>query len=622
MKKLLLSVISVILCFSLMVPAAVTAFAEAPETSVTDTTVEQPDAPVDIDIDTALDFVKDMAEKFGDDFEALSSTSIKVVFMHSLAKIVNTLSNILITVLGKAINLFIPKTPALNSYKDFNLDDYENFFPGMDEFLDEPAQGARWSLGYAQESILPDDFGVVPYTMGGYGLMAETTETFDGLWVRTIILDDGSGRGKVAFCVLDAIGIANADVRLIRAAVKDFAEANDIVSINVSVTHTHSGIDLQGVWDDTVTNVLNNITLGALGIADLKSGVDRKFLQTIIDQTAKSIKAAHADMKTGELTLSKMDIGDDYLRDRTAPYNYDGNMYRLEFTPDQKGATPTIITTFGCHPESTGYGHTVISADFIPYIEEVLNKAGYNFIFIQGAVGTVTEDSHYADDGLDLTRYESTVRYGYEIGYMLLGMELTEAECKALNFELGDFLGVAEYEGQENYTVWYEGWTPVEAEPVKPLLNIKNMQYVIEVSNVLLDIIGKSGITDYFFLYDNTTGKYYEVTECGYMELGDSLQVLISPGEHYGEILNGGDGLEDFQYDCYRDMFGENTIIFDLANDAIGYIEPDPEFVMAGMKYSEKNDEFDNDTWCLISFGEHTASTVAGKFVELYESVQ
>lgn len=622
MKKLLLSVISVILCISLMVPAAVTAFAEAPETSVTDTTVEQSEIPVDIDIDTALDFVKDTAEKFGDDFEALSSTSIKVVFMHSLAKIVNTLSNILITVLGKAINLFIPQTPALNSYQDFNLDDYENFFPGMEEFLDEPAAGARWSLGYAQESILPDDFGTVPYTMGGYGLMAETTETFDGLWVRTIILDDGSGRGKVAFCVLDAIGIANADVRLIRAAVKDFAEANNIVSINVSVTHTHSGIDLQGVWDNTVGNVLNNITLGALGITELQSGVDRKFLQTIIDQTAKSIKDAHADMKTGELTLAKMDIGADYLRDRTAPYNYDGNMYRLEFTPDKAGATPTIITTFGVHPENSGFGHTVISADFIPYTEEVLNAAGYNFIFIQGAVGTITYDRHYSNDGLDLSRYEEAVRYGYEIGYMLLGMELTEAECKALNFELGDYLGVAEYEGQENYTVWYEGWTPVEEETVKPLLNIKNMQYVIEVSNVLLDIIGKSGITDYFFLYDSTTGKYYEVTECGYMELGDSLQVLISPGEHYGEILNGGAGLEDFEYDSYREMFGENTIIFDLANDAIGYIEPDPEYVMAGMKYSEKNDEFDTDTWCLISFGEHTASTVAGKFVELYESVQ
>ncbi len=619
MKKVLLSVISVILCISLMIPAAVTAFAETPEATVTDTTVEN--VPP-VDLDSIIGSLEGPAGELGDKFESLSSTSIKTIFMNTLARVVNTLSNVLITVLGKGINLFIPKTPALNSYADFNLDEYGNFYAGMDEFLDEPAAGARWSLGYAQESILPDDFGTVPYTMGGYGLMAETTETFDGLWVRTIVLDDGSGRGKVAFCVLDAIGIANADVRLIRAAVADFAEANDIVSINVSVTHTHSGIDLQGVWDNTVENVLNNITLGALGLTELKSGVDRKFLQTIIDQTAKSIKDATADMKTGELTLAKMDIGADYLRDRTYPDNYDENMYRLEFTPDKAGATPTIIATFGVHPENSGFGHTVISADFIPYTEEVLNAAGYNFIFIQGAVGTITYDRHYSNDGLDLTRYEEAVRYGWEIGYFLLGMELTEAECKALNFELGDFLGVAEYEGQEGYTVWYEGWTPVEEEVVKPMLNIKHMQYVIEVSNVLLDIIGKSGITDYFFLYDDATGKYYEVTECGYMELGDSLNILISPGEHYGEMLKGGKGLENFEYESYRDMFGENTIIFDLANDAIGYIEPDPEFVMAGMKYDEKADEVDTDTWCLISFGEHTASAVAGKFVELVDSVR
>ena len=621
MKKVLLSVISVILCLSLMIPVGVTAFAEVPADDtviVEDTNTGLEDIFANVD----LGGLGDVAADLGDKFESLSSTSFKVLFMNFLAKIVNTLSNVLITVIGKVLNLVIPATPALNSYKDFNLDEYGNFLPGMEEFLDEPAAGAQWHLGYAQESILPDDFGTVPYTMGGYGLMAETTETFDGLWVRTIIMNDGSGRGNVVFCVLDAIGIANADVRLIREAVADFAEANDIVSINVGVTHTHSGIDLQGVWDNTVGNVLSNLTLGTLGLAELKSGVDRKFLNTIVEQTAKSIKDAYADMKAGTLELATMDIGDDYLRDRTAPYNYDGNMYRLEFTPDQKGATPTIITTFGVHPENSGFGHTVISADFIPYTEQVLNDAGYNFIFIQGAVGTITYDRHYSNDGLDLSRYEEAVRYGYEIGYMLLGMTKTEAECKAINFAYGDYLGVAEYEGQENYTVWYEGWTPVEEEEVKPLLNIKNKQYVIEVSNVLLDIIGKVGITDYFFLYDNTTGKYYEVTECAYMEIGDSLKVLISPGEHYGEILNGGAGLEGFQYDSYRDMFGEDVIIFDLMNDAIGYIEPDPEFVMAGMKYSEENDEFDTDTWCLISFGEHTASTVAGEFVSLVDSVR
>lgn len=621
MKKVLLSVISVILCLSLMIPVGVTAFAEVPADDtaiVEDTNVNFEDIFANVDMGA----VGDAAADLGDKFESLSSTSMKVVFMNFLAKIVNTLSNILITVIGKALNLFIPATPALNSFADFNLDEYGNFYEGMDEFIDAPVAGAQWHLGYAQESILPDDFGEVPYTMGGYGLMAETTETFDGLWVRTIVLNDGSGRGNVVFCVLDAIGIANADVRLIREAVADFAEANNIVSINVGVTHTHSGIDLQGVWDNTVGNVLSNITLGALGLTELKSGVDRKFLQTIIDQTAKSIKDAYADMEAGTLELAKMDIGDDYLRDRTAPYNFDGNLYRLEFTPDDITATPTIITTFGVHPENSGYGHTVISADFIPYAEEVVNKAGYNFIFIQGAVGTITYARGKTNDGLDLSRYEEAVRYGYEIGYMLLGMDKTEKECEALNFALGDYLGVAEYGDSEDYSIWYEDWVPVEEEEVAPFLNIKNKQYVIEVSNVLMDIIGKVGITDYFFLYDSATGKYYEVTECAYMELGDSLKVLISPGEHYGEMLMGGKGLEDFEYDSYREMFGENVIVFDLMNDAIGYIEPDPEFVMAGMKYSEENGEYDTDTWCLISFGEHTASKVAGEFVSLVDSVR
>lgn len=621
MKKVLLSVISVILCLSLMIPVGVTAFAEVPAEDtaiVEDTNMNLEDIFANVD----LGAVGDAAADLGDKFESLSSTSIKVIFMNFLAKIVNTLSNILITVIGKALNLFIPATPALNSFADFNLDEYGNFYEGMDEFLDAPAAGAQWHLGYAQESILPDDFGEVPYTMGGYGLMAETTETFDGLWVRTIIINDGTGRGNVAFCVLDAIGIANADVRRIREAVADFAEANNIVSINVGVTHTHSGIDLQGVWDNTVGNVLNNITLGALGLTELQSGVDRKFLNTIIEQTAKSIKDAYADMEAGTLELAKMDVGDDYLRDRTAPYNYDGNMYRLEFTPDDDSATPTIITTFGVHPENSGYGHTVISADFIPYTEQVLNKAGYNFIFIQGCIGTITYARGESNDGLDLTRYEEAVRYGYEIGYMLLGMTLTEAECETLNFELGDFLGVNEYGDNEDYSIWYEDWEPVTEEEVAPMLNIKNKQYIIEVSNVLMDIIGKSGITDYFFLYDEATGKYYEVTESAYMELGDSLKVLMSPGETYGEILMGGKGLEDFEYDSYREMFGENVIVFDLMNDAIGYIEPDPEFVMAGMKYSEKNDEFDTDTWCLISFGEHTASKVASEFVSLVDSVR
>lgn len=618
MKKTILSVISILLCLSLIVPMGVCAFAENEQPAAQSYAEE-----IENYISSASEKIsaEAIADKAGDAFQSLASMDAKTLFMNFLARFVNTLSNLLIDVLGRALAIVMPKTSMLHNIADFNLDDYGNFFKGMDSFIDAPAAGAQWHLGYSEASILPDDFGTVPYTMGGYGLMAETTETFDGLSVRTVILNDGSGRGNAVFAVLDAIGIANADVRLIRAELADFAKANNIVSLNISVTHTHSGIDLQGVWDHTVTNLLSNLFLSNLGLAEIKSGVNRTFLNKIIAQTAKTVKEAYADMTGGTMTLAKKDI-EPYLRDRTAPNAYDTNLYRLEFQPTDKAKKPTVIATFGAHPENSGYEFEVICADFVPYIEEVLNAAGYNFIYIQGCIGSITYARSLTDDGLDLNRYEEAVRYGHEIGYILLGMDKTEAECAKLNDELGDFLGVKELAGGEGYSVWYQNWEPVKVETVKPFLNVAHKQYVIEVTNPLMDLIGKVGITDYFFMRNDLTGKYYSVTECGYMELGDSLLVEICPGETFGEMLVGGKGIKGFPYESLRDTYGDNMIVFDLMNDAIGYLEPDNEFVMAGIQWDTDNEEFDTDSWCLISFGGHSASTVIGEFRSLVDSVR
>lgn len=627
MKKILLSALSVVLCFCLIVPIGVTGFAKNEETPIvaeSDMTLDEYLAECAAN-GNEVQVVSDdgnILEDLGDKFESLSSTSAHVILMKTVAKAVNLLSNTLVDVIAGILGKIIPMAPVLNEYDGFNLDEYGNFYAGMDKFLDEPAAGAQWNLGYSQASILPDDFGTTPYTMGGYGLMATTTETFDGLWVRTIVLNDGSGRGSVAFCVLDAIGIANADVRLIREAISEFAAENNIVSVNVSVTHTHSGIDLQGVWDNTVTNVLNNVTLAKLGLTSVKSGVNRNFLNKIIDQTAKTIKEAYTGMESGSLTFAKKDISN-YLRDRTAPYTFDGNLYRLTFTPDDQKSKPTVIASFSAHPENSGYSLTVISGDFVPYIEEVINAAGCNFIYIQGCIGTITYQRGSSNDGISgLNRHDEAVRYGHEIGYIILGMTKNEQECKEMNYALGDFMNEAEYGSQDGYSSWYKNWKPVAETEVEPMLNIAHKQYIIEVSNKLMHIIAKTGITDYFFLYDDSNGKYYTVTESGYMELGDTLLVELCPGETYGELLMGGEGLDGFKYPSLREMYGENIIVFDLMNDAIAYIEPDDDFVMAGIQYSESKDDFDTDTWCLISWGKNTATTVISEFMSLVDSVR
>ncbi len=442
------------------------------------------------------------------------------------------------------------------------------------------------------------------------------------------MLNDGSGSGSVAFASIDAIGICNADVRAIRQALADFAKQNNIISINVSCTHIHTGIDLQGIWTSPIKNLGNNL----FNKNDVSYGVDRTFLQSVIDATAASVKEAYADLKPGKLLFSSTDISD-YVHDRTAPYALDPTLYKLEFLPDQSGAKPTIIATFGCHPESASYDwntyvdengkkgyDTKFSADFIWYMEKLMNAAGYNFIYIQGDVGTVTSSRGLTNDEMDLSAHDTAVRYGYELGYITLTLNMTEAERIRVNKALGDKLGVEQGKGKPGYTVWYEGLPTVAAQEVKPLLNIAHEAFTIQVQNNLIAAAGKTSLVDNLVLRDKR-GNYYTVTEVGLMELGDTLTVYLSPGETFGELLVGGEGLTGFPYKSIRDTLGKNVIVCDLMNDAAGYVENDAIFVYAGIQYAPEAN-YDGDTWGLVSYGEHTGSTLIGKLYDLAARVK
>ena len=563
-------------------------------------------------------------------------------FKEAFSKVINMLSNWFLNdaFFGLLAALF-PNGSNVEENELFDIDNYGDFFSGTGDFVDSAEAGNRWSLGYAKDSILPDDFGTAEnkYARGSYIPWWYSMEMYkdeDGvtedLCVRTVILNDGSGRGSVSFSVIDCIGLANADVRRIRDALEDFAAANNIVSINVSATHTHSGIDSQGVWTSPLSTMLNNYNATSSDDYELENGIDEDFLKSIIEATAASVKAAYADMTQGKLTYAVGDISD-YVRDRTPPYSYSTELSRFIFTPDDAAQEPTVIASFGCHPESSSYDYlttddglktdTKISGDFVWYMEKLMNRAGYNFIYIQGDVGTVTSSRGASGDGLEgLTAHDGAKRYGYELAYITLGMDMTPQQRIDLNSATGDLLGINQYAAQENYTVWYDNVTQVSAQEVEPFLNVAHDQFLIEVQNSVALLLSKSALASIILIYDEAENKYYTVTEIGYIEFGNAVKVFLSPGETYSELLLGGDGIDGFAYNSLRSMYGDNMIIFDLQNDAAGYIAPDNTYVIAGLQYDPEKDSLESDTWCLlVSMGKNTASTLIGKLVDLIDRV-
>ena len=600
MKRKIASIIAIVLCLCMAVPT----FAFAANT--TD------------EYSTVAEYVEESSSSF--------------MAQNIFTKAINAISNFFINdVIGRILCFMIPDSAAVADYESFNIDEYGNFLAGTENFIDEPQGDKVWSLGYGKASVLPADFGTKNYAKGAYlpyvfgSSMYEDEEgNSEDLMARAIVMNDGSGRGNVVFISLDAMGLANADVRLIREALSEAAEEYNIVSINVSCTHIHTGIDSQGVWTDPIGCIFNNILS-----KDTKYGVDRSFIDSIVAGSKKAVENALADMTTGTLYYSSTDVKD-YVFDRTAPIALDTNLYKLEFVPFNAEKTPTIVATYGCHPESSSYDwdnaedggfDDKFSADFIWYTEKVMNAAGYNFMFIQGNVSTVTSSRHYSNDGIDGNAHYTAVRYGYEIGYILLGMNMTEAERIELNEKTGDKLGIALYNGQEDYTVWYEDLATVEAVEVKPVLNIKLRQFTVKIENNIIALLGKTSVADNFVLKDDSF-NYYTVSEVGYLEIGDNMKVYMSPGETFAELLYGGYGAEGFGLAPIREYTGEDIIIMDLMNDAAGYVANPANYVLAGLQYNPGDDVYDSDTWCLISYGKNAATSFIGNFYTVFDSVK
>ena len=476
--------------------------------------------------------------------------------------------------------------PFLNRY------DNAGFMEGNGYFLDAPAENAFWSVGYAKESVMPPVYEGDLY-LGGYLAFPPNKLTFvlDEQMVRAVALDDNSGRGVHVFAVIDCIGLSGTDIRAIRRELSDLIAEKNILSINISATHCHSGVDTMGLWGDLIQAVMKNKkAVGKGHPEEAVSGRNPDFMNYLIKTAAFTIRTAVENMKPGKLAYARRDISD-FVHDKRPPYVTDHTLTALRFSPDD-GAKPLTAVFMAAHPTCYGPRQTDAICDFPKFLCTKLEKTGTDAMFIQGAQCAVATDrGKHIPEGLS-----------------------NPEGIKAYGEALADFVGSI---------------GPAEYKLIAPCVNVAVSELFLPADNKILELAAKMKLVnnavvrvtmkdDRFVATDER--ELYFPTEIGFAELGADLRLAMVPGELMPEIAVGG-AYEDWgsyngkpwPYPPLKDILGGELAVIGLCNDFIGYIIPDNDFgsMFAPLHYEES-----------VSAGGRTASNIVSGFIRLKEKAE
>ncbi len=451
----------------------------------------------------------------------------------------------LIRFVGKILNGVIPGLDWGKSWQ--NYDDYvtpETFFEGEDSFEREVSTDAKWSAGYAYASLLEGlDVLNGEYNLAGslqVSSTAKPTEILDDQGVTVYALSDGVS-GTVVQAVVDGFGLARGDVLEIRKRLLSYAEENNIISINISVLHQHSAIDILGMGVALLPALIINPGMNAMGVDNLKSGKTESFMNNLYEVVSSSIIEAVEDMEEGSLYYSCADVTD-LMKDKRQPEVYDNEIHRFRFDPENETSDEIWICEAGIH--CTGYSgdNTAISADYPYYFKQYIKETtGADAVYVLGSQLAITAERgalKYSDTG----KNARVKAYGTELAKRVVAIE--------------------------------------EETALEPVLNVTHREVALTADNPVLILAAREGIVDSVAAKDG--GDFKIITEIGYMELGNEVGILFVPGEIAPEIIWGGAVSpkeswtgESWDYIPIETTAGVKVLCFGLNNDQTGYILPD-----------------------------------------------
>ncbi len=450
---------------------------------------------------------------------------------------------------------------------------------GNDKF--SQTAGEKWTCGYGKAIYTPTDLEQKTYYIAGYDSNNPAKSKLDDLHARAVYLDDNRGDGGVIFCALDCVGISRKDINEIRMLALESGKLGKMKSINISSTHTHAGIDTQGLWGEKI----------------YKCGRDEAFMANLKKQAAKAIVEAYESRKDGRLFMGYTET-DDLQADVRTPVTYDKNLTRFRFAPNDKSGDIYIVN-FASHAELLGTTSS-ISADFPAYlikeIEENVPKS--KAVFFNGAVGGM------------ISAKEIKLVYRNQID--------CEAYMKGFGKQLGKIALAIE-----------------EEKEIKPIINIKSKGIRVPGDNTVLILARRLSVLNNDIGRTKKRSKACIFSEVGYAELGDKdVAMFLIPGELFPELYNGEFLTEKdsahHRKASYKKVLKDMTdckhkFVIGLCNDELGYILAENDFLLnEGLPYINKaKDDMDRDHYEETnSTGPNTAQIILDAVEELIEETK
>ncbi len=415
------------------------------------------------------------------------------------------------------------------------------------------APGEKWTCGFAKAAYTPADYNNKTYFIAGYDSNNPVKGVLDDLYARAVYLDDNRGNGGVIFCALDCVGISRRDINDIRKYALESGRLGKVKSINISSTHTHAGIDTQGLWGEKI----------------YKSGKDKAFMENLKKQAARAVVEAYENRKDGSLYMGYTPV-EDMQADVRTPVTYDKNLTRFRFLPDDNSGEIYIVN-FASHAELLGTT-SLVSADFPAYlIKEIEEKVqGSNAVFFNGAIGgmiSAKEIKKVYRDSIDCEAYMKG--FGKQLGELALSVE-----------------------------------NEIRLEPV---LNIKTNGITVPGDNTVLVLARYLNVLNNDMGRTKKRSKVCIYSEVAYMELGKGdVAVFLIPGELFPELYNGEFLTEtdsaNHRKASYKKVLSDMTdckhkFVIGLCNDELGYILAENDFLLNEvLPYINKaTDEMDRD---------------------------